>query len=268
VRAVTYQEYCAIIAENYTPLHPHLYSLREEILVPALVQAVRAGKAAALRKLYREPHPQVFVFDMLRPEYCTELLEEASWFEAWASQAELPLIRPNTMNNHGLVLDSIGFAPFLQELMTEYVTPFASLVYPDVGGDSLDSHHGFIVEYEIGKDVSLDFHVDASDVTLNVCLGKQFTGGTLFFRGIRCALCQETMPRPEEEFEIAHVTGQAILHRGKHRHGANPILDGERYNLILWCNSSRHAQQHDETRCPAWCAGPRRKAIQAGARGE
>lgn len=28
--------------------------------------------------------------------------------------------------------------------------------------------------------------MDDSEVTLNVCLGKQFTGGELFFKGIRC----------------------------------------------------------------------------------
>ena len=28
--------------------------------------------------------------------------------------------------------------------------------------------------------------MDDSEVTLNVCLGKQFTGGDLFFRGVRC----------------------------------------------------------------------------------
>jgi hypothetical protein len=160
------------------------------------------------------------------------------------------------MNNYGTVLDTFGFAPLLQELMTEYVHPFSALFYPEVGGGSLDSHHGFIVEYKIGKDTSLDFHVDASDVTLNVCLGKQFTGGTLFFRGIRCALCQETAPKPAEEFEIAHLPGQAILHRGKHRHGANPISGGERFNLILWCYSSKFERSHDNTRCPAWCGGP------------
>lgn len=34
--------------------------------------------------------------------------------------------------------------------------------------------------------IYLGFHVDDSEVTLNVCLGKQFTGGELFFRGVRC----------------------------------------------------------------------------------
>jgi hypothetical protein len=49
----------------------------------------------------------------------------------------------------------------------------------------LDSHHGFIVEYELGKDSKLDFHVDEADVTLNLCLGKEFKGGDLYFAGIR-----------------------------------------------------------------------------------
>ena len=28
--------------------------------------------------------------------------------------------------------------------------------------------------------------MDDSEVTLNVCLGKQFSGGDLFFQGVRC----------------------------------------------------------------------------------
>lgn len=30
------------------------------------------------------------------------------------------------------------------------------------------------------------FHGDDSEVTLNVCLGEQFTGGELFFHGVHC----------------------------------------------------------------------------------
>lgn len=235
------------------PLRPELYTFSDAVIVPSLVGAVRAGTAESLRAIYQEPHPQVFTFDMLKPEFCAALLEETAAFEAWCTHNEVPQIRPNTMNNYGVVLDSIGFGPFLDQLMTEYVSPFASRLYADAGGDSLDNHHGFSVEYEVGKDTSLDFHVDASDVTLNVCLGREFTGGTLFFRGIRCAACQQTPPRPEEEFEIGHVPGRAILHRGKHRHGANPILSGQRSNLILWCNSSRFARRQDRDRCQPWC---------------
>jgi hypothetical protein len=248
-----YQEYCALIQERYSPLYPHLFRLREEMFVPSLVRAVRAGRPEALRGLCTEVNPGIFVFGMLAPRFCGELLEELAHFEQWCGDNELPMIRPNTMNNYGAVLDTFGFQAMLQELMHQYVSPLARLFYRDVGGDSLDSHHGFVVEYKPGKDVSLDFHVDASDVTLNVCLGKEFTGGELYFRGVRCGICQQSEWRPEEEFQLTHVPGQAILHRGRHRHGAHPITGGERFNLILWCNSSRYDRRHDRQHDPAFC---------------
>jgi hypothetical protein len=249
---MTYQEYCDLTRERYTPKHPHLYKLREGIFAPALVRAVRAG-TPALRALCREVHPGVFVFDMLRPAFCAGLLDEIAHFERWCADTELPMIRPNTMNNYGAVLDSFGFQDFLQGMMLEYVVPLAALFYPEVGGASLDGHHGFVVEYKPGKDEKLDFHVDASDVTLNVCLGKRFTGGELFFRGVRCGAHQETPWRPDEEFDIAHVPGRAILHRGRHRHGAHPITGGERYNLILWCGSSAYDGRYAAEHVPGWC---------------
>ena len=37
-----------------------------------------------------------------------------------------------------------------------------------------------MVKYKSGEDRGLDMHIDDSDVTLNVCLGREFTGsGTL-----------------------------------------------------------------------------------------
>jgi len=32
------------------------------------------------------------------------------------------------------------------------------------------------VQYKIGEDLDLDFHYDDAEVTLNVCLGKEFEG--------------------------------------------------------------------------------------------
>ncbi len=32
------------------------------------------------------------------------------------------------------------------------------------------------VQYKLGEDLKLDFHYDESEVTLNVCLGKEFVG--------------------------------------------------------------------------------------------
>ncbi|MBL8799532.1 MAG: hypothetical protein JNM56_36960, partial [Planctomycetia bacterium] len=176
---MNYQQLCAQVQAEYEPLHPHLYELRDEYLAPALVLAVRAGTTESLMRIRTEVHPGVFVFDMLQPAFCRELLDEVACFENWCRYRDLPLLRPNTMNRYGTILDTVGFGPLLHRLMTEYVSPFAAREYADVGGDSLDGHHGFIVEYQVGKDEKLDFHVDASEVTLNVCLGRSFTGGDL-----------------------------------------------------------------------------------------
>ena len=107
-----------------------------------------------LCRLLTEVKPGIYVFDMLTPRFCAELLEEIDHFERWCAENDLPLIRPNTMNNYGAVLDTFGFQGMLHHLMQRYVSPFAALFYRDVGGDSLDSHHGFVVAYQPGKDVS------------------------------------------------------------------------------------------------------------------
>ena len=69
-------------------------------------------------------------------------------------------------------------------------------------------------------------HTDACDVTLNVCLGREFTGAGLTFCGLR----GENNARPERKFQYrhTHVIGRAIVHLGHHRHGADDLVSGER----------------------------------------
>lgn len=59
------------------------------------------------------------------------------------------------------------------------------LLYPEWVKDGLDSHHTFIVVYQVGKDVDLSYHYDDAEVTLNVSLGKNYEGGELFIGGMR-----------------------------------------------------------------------------------
>merc|ERR1711974_485326 len=135
---------------------------------------------------------------------------------------------PNSMNNYGVILDEIGFRNFFVELREMIISPISKILYPEEGRN-LHDHHGFIVKYKIGEDTDLDFHFDSSEVTLNVCLGKQFTGGSLYFRGLL-----KDPSTHSENFEFEHVKGRGIIHLGKHRHGANQITSGTRYNLIAW----------------------------------
>jgi hypothetical protein len=182
------------------------------------------------------------------------------------------------MNNYGAILDDFGFDEVLDQFMLHYVNPMSKIIFPAIS-DKLNRHHGFIVEYQVGKDTKLDFHVDDSEVTINLCLGETFTGGDLYFGGIRCSHHQQTAPlegmfsrTPEgvitvlqsnltfrvvclgEEFLIDHTAGQALIHYGHHRHAATPIKTGRRMNLILWCRASSLRTMENLVQCPSWCA--------------
>ena len=89
-----------------------------------------------------------------------------------------------------------------------------------------------------------------------MCLGRDFEGGELFFRGVRCRAHQNTAAADVEQLRYAHVPGVAVLHRGHHRHGAHAIKSGERCNLILWCRADpAHSSEGDNDKhaCQPWC---------------
>jgi len=219
-----------MIKELYTPLHPHLFNLTDNLFVPSFLKALNDFKATKdpshLTSILKKETPtRLYTFEIFTLDFCNQLIEEVENFE----KSGLPVSRPNSMNNYGLILDEIGFKPFFDRLTSDYIMPFTAHLYPDYSGADLDSHHAFIVQYKITEDLDLDFHYDSSEVTLNLNLGKQFEGGALYFAGLL-----NDPSTHDENFEFHHVPGRALLHVGKHRHGAHSIKSGERYNMIVW----------------------------------
>merc|ERR1719231_37586 len=84
-------------------------------------------------------------------------------------------------------------------------------------------------------DLGLDMHVDNSDVTFNVCLGKEFSGAGLSF----CGYMGEPRHR-NLSYTYAHKKGHCVVHLGRRRHGADDITTGERLNLIIWNTNLTH----------------------------
>jgi len=251
-----YNKYKETVTQKFVPKDQDLYDIKKWGFIDSFKNAVESGKEEAMRKILQELHENIYAFDMLTPEFCDRLVAEMDYFEEWCRQHGLRMQRPNTMNNYGAILDDFGFESTLNRLMKEYLAPFFEMLYPHVGpASTYDEHHGFVVEYALGKDVKLDFHVDSSDATLNVCLGKEFEGGELYFGGIRCGAHQEQGAMSHEHFVLAHHKGNAIFHLGKHRHLARVITRGRRVNLILWCRSSEFMKKTAETThlCPSWC---------------
>ena len=129
---------------------------------------------------------------------------------------------------YGLVLNEIGMEPIFDSLQARVLQPIARLLFPHEGC-SLDRHHSFIVQYEMGKDLGLDMHTDNSDVTFNVCCGRDFEGAGLTF----CGSMGEGSHR-KFSYRHKHVKGHAVVHLGRRRHGADDLTTGERLNLIVW----------------------------------
>ncbi|XP_071512980.1 2-oxoglutarate and iron-dependent oxygenase domain-containing protein 2-like isoform X3 [Panulirus ornatus] len=129
-------------------------------------------------------------------------------------------------------LEEIGFDDFISGLRSTYLTPLTRLLYPDWGGSRLDSHKAFIVKYKEGEDVDLDYHYDNAEVTLNVSLNEDYTDGELYFGPMRNEVSSQRLG-------YTHHIGRGLLHRGQQLHGALPISEGVRYNLIIWMRSSQ-----------------------------
>jgi hypothetical protein len=123
-------------------------------------------------------------------------------------------------------------------LLEHCITILSQIIF---GVTDIPHYHAFTVRYQKGEDVDLRTHVDDSDITLNICLGKQFTGSKLYFQGYHSTVLQkipanvQVNRRDNDVTDFEHEVGTAFIHFGKHVHGARKIDSGERVNLIIWC---------------------------------
>lgn len=171
-----------------------------------------------------------------------------------------------------MLLHEVGLdEPLVTPLRERFLQPLMALLYPDCGGGWLDSHRAFVVKYAPGQDRELGCHYDNAELTVNVALGKSFTGGALYFGGLfQVSECDPwagagaaRVPRPESHclqapsalakpLEVEHMVGQGVLHRGGQLHGARSLGTGERWNLVVWLRSSA-VRNH---LCPMCCRKP------------
>ena len=182
----------------------------------------------------------LYSIDMFQKQFCNDLIEEIEHFEL----SGMPVSRPNSMNKYGVILDEMGLKRTMTLLREKVCQPlFGQLYSSRAGSGALDEHHAFIVQYAredsvsdvaLKGDIDLGFHVDDAELTLNVCLGREFAGAKLYF----CGWIDDEKTH-NQYVRVAHEKGRALLHIGRHRHGAEPIESGERFNLIMWLRSSK-----------------------------
>ena len=196
--------------------------------------AFSAKARRSVSRICREEAPGVFSFPMLAESACASLIREIEHFQSPA--VNLPVRRPNSMNNYGVVVNEMGMERAVDALQRNVLAAVAEALFPKQGGGALTSHHAFVVQYQEGKDLGLDMHTDDSDVTFNVCLGKAFAGAGLTFCGVLGA-AETSAPHRRKTAVYRHAPGRCVAHLGAHRHGADDLTSGERLNLIVWNHS-------------------------------
>lgn len=221
------------VVERYSKKcrHPELFDVskgwKRQWFAPAFFEAIQSfhdGDNTKLQSLLEEESPGVYSFPMMTTEFCSMFIEELDNYKS----SGLPIRRPNSMNNYGIVVNDIGMERMLSYLQRDFLHPVGLTLFPKEGSQ-FDAHHSFMVQYKEGEDLGLDMHTDDSDVTFNLCLGKEFTASGLTF----CGMMGDPTHR-HFTFAYQHRVGRCVVHLGRKRHGADDIQSGERNNLIIW----------------------------------
>lgn len=233
-------------ARKYRQLqkHPALFDTaagwQDDWFDPDFLAAMRAGTDEAWSSVVEEHLPgALFSCRMFSRKFCDMLIEEVDNF----ATTGLPARRPNSMNNYGIILNEIGWKPMVNVLQDSILARIAGRYWPHIA--PFDGHHTFIVRYKSDEDRGLDMHTDDSDVTFNLCLGREFSGAGLSFCGV--------MGQPDHRkhsFTYKHDLGRCCWHLGRQRHGADDITAGERLNLIVWNHSSTHRKSSEYKSSP------------------
>ena len=192
----------------------------------------------------------VFMAPLLSEEQCRNLLYAIrNQPKAGDNTAD----SPNNMHEYGAIVHSPALRSWVDELVNTKLKKTLQERFPGMPGYYFSSHHSFITRYSADANQDLSLHVDASHITINICLESRTQGADLIFTGTRCRSHVDTAPdEPMTRFRFR--SGDAVLHAGNQRHFVTPLESGIRTNLVIWMRLEGEDYQHSNPwvtkRCP------------------
>lgn len=225
------------IKERYTPLNPAVASGEavEQQDGQGVVRWLHAPEAPSAGGFERcllvtgsratgveEPHPGVFVFQLLSTEICEAIWLETENYAKFAPEQGLP----QPVRHDGCLDLSIVF-PRLLSGIADAAQPVIRALLPE-HLHSVTLRHAFRTKNFVGRDEAFKRHVDKYAVTLNVCLHKTADvrgSGVFFFDDVSVDI-----PAYRHEHEV----GLAVLHSSKEWHQTEPLSAGVRSSIIMW----------------------------------
>jgi len=224
---------------------PGLTESLTALIEPALMAAIRHQQVVSIAQPIG---PGLWTVPFFTEAGCDRLSAVIDHRLLW--QRTHPQAPPNSMHSSGVVFEPMGLAPAMSHLRSSVIDPIRAVLYPEF--EALDDDYAFAATYGHQLDRRLGFHVDDSEVTLNVSLSADYSGGEVIFQGRRCTLHRQEAHRPDEEIVLNIPRGHGLLHAGSHRHLVSTV-SGERRNLIIWCRSGQTRTESDQATCPEWC---------------
>jgi hypothetical protein len=211
------------------------------------LQDILSGKvqveldAGYLEQLMDEVVYDVYSLPLIAPEFCKTLQR---YLRAVNAQLEIKS-RQNSDDVSTTLgirdLDRIGLSWLNDLLFHLIIKPISRHLFKEseTSGGELDWRQGYVAAYSASPSQTrprqrLVPHTDDSEVTLNVCVGDDFSGGNLRFRDLRGAT-----PGAGRDLlgEYKPEIGRAIIHAGRHFHEVTEVTSGDRFAYIIWARS-------------------------------
>jgi hypothetical protein len=151
--------------------------------------------------------------------------------------------QPNSMQEYGLVLNDAALAAKIARFVNEQLKETIRSLFPNLPHYRFSEHHAFLTSYGEDANRDLSLHVDASHLTLNICLESDAQGTDLVFTGARCRQHVDEAPDVNPT-SVQFGPGDALLHLGNQRHLVTDLTFGRRHNLIIWYRLDGEGCEH------------------------
>jgi len=169
-----------------------------------------------------EPFDDIYVFPLFTEEFCALLIQEANDSNKWTKK------RHDYYPATDMLITELGLQWYYQRILKEYVYPVAIHMWhlEGKGWDVMKSEN-FIIKYEETVQGHLSLHHDYADISCVLALNEEYEGGGTYFSK------QKKLHKGK--------TGYISIHPSQvtHRHGARPVVKGERYVLVSFCKKPK-----------------------------
>ena len=214
------------------------------------VQSVLSGQ----HRLALEPHvledlldeemDGVYSLPLLSPSFCHKIRQYCQALAKLAHQDEPETFAYLQVGTRAISFDTVGLGWINDLILQVFLQSIAQHLFPPNINENdnnaiLDWRQGYVAGYAATPSAQtatprqqLNIHTDDSEVTLNLCLGQDFSGGQLVLYGLRG---QDNAAVPQLEY--THQLGRAVVHSGRHFHAVTAVTEGERHVYIQWARA-------------------------------